>query len=330
MGELHLEIARDRLVNDLKAKATMGTIEIGYRETILAPSTAVAKIFDGEAAGNKGKAGCAAIAEPLNDGNDHLASPSSIEGSRHVIEQDGNIIVVENPLLDDRGRPISSDGEPLPSHLMLSEIQISLANGALAALSRGPAQSYPVRNVVVTLTLNPDEHIFGGDSTLSALSSAARLATTAALKNAAANGGAVLMEPVMDVTISVDEKSMGNVINDISSSRGGHIVSLDDETSASEVATNHDEEKPPIDVGKIYAPPDPFGSSTANSNEGARQGQNRPRTVRAKIPLKEMVGYLKHLRRMTGGRATFVMSVDRFEKMSGQREKQVLAQLRGG
>jgi elongation factor G len=187
-----------------------------------------------------------------------------------------------------------------------------------------------VRNVIVTLTLNPDEHIFGGGSTLSALSSAARLATIAALKNAAANGGAVLMEPVMDVTISVDENNMGNVINDISSSRGGHIVSLDDETSASEGATNQDEEKPPIDVRKIYAPPDPFGSSTAGSNEGAMQGYNRPRTIRAKVPLKEMVGYLKHLRRMTGGRATFVMSVDRFEKMSGQREKQVLAQLRGG
>jgi elongation factor G len=38
---------------------------------------------------------------------------------------------------------------------------------------------------------------------------------------------------------------------------------------------------------------------------------------------------LKHLRSMTGGRATFVMSVDRFERMSGQREKQVLSQLRG-
>ncbi|KAI5290974.1 Ribosome-releasing factor 2, mitochondrial, partial [Ascosphaera acerosa] len=31
MGELHLEIARDRLIKDLKAKASMGNITIGYR-----------------------------------------------------------------------------------------------------------------------------------------------------------------------------------------------------------------------------------------------------------------------------------------------------------
>jgi elongation factor G len=328
MGELHLEIARDRLVNDMRAKATMGNIEIGYRETILIPSIAMTKIFDGEAGGNKGKAGCSAIVEPLEVENQSLASILSKEGTPHVLEQDGNIIVVETPSLDHRGRPIPPDEQPLPSHLTLSEVQASLVNGALAALSRGPAQSYPVRNVILTLTLHPEEHIFGGDSTLSALSSAARFATIAALKDAAGKGGSVLMEPVMDVTISVDENSMGNVINDISSSRGGHIVSLDDDNSASG-SSSDSEEKSPIDVRKIYAPPDPFGSTGAGTTEAAMEGNNRPRTIRAKVPLKEMVGYLKHLRSMTGGRATFVMSVDRFEKMSGQREKQVLSQLRG-
>lgn len=57
---------------------------------------------------------------------------------------------------------------------------------------------------------------------------------------------------------------------------------------------------------------------------------NPQRTVKAKVPLREMVGYLKHLRSMTGGRGTFVMSVDRFVKMSGQREKAVITELRGG
>lgn len=333
MGELHLEIARDRLVSDMRAKATMGAIEIGYRETILAPSIAMTNIFDGEAGGSKGKAGCAASVEPLelkNDeiGNESLVSELSRDGARHVLQQDGNIIVVETPSWDTRGRPISSDEKPLPSHLTLSEVQASLANGALAALSRGPAQSYPVRNVILTLSLHPEEHLFGGDSTLSALSSAARLATIAALRNAADRGGSVLMEPVMDVTISVDEHSMGNVINDISSSRGGHIVSLDDDISDSG-GSSDGEGNAPLDVRKIYAPPDPFGSTSIGSMEGAMDVKNRPRTIRAKVPLKEMVGYLKHLRSMTSGRATFVMSVDRFEKMSGQREKQVLSQLRG-
>ena len=62
MGELHLEIARDRLINDLKAKASMGPIEIGYRETVLGQSDAVTKIFDKEIVGRKSKAGCTATA----------------------------------------------------------------------------------------------------------------------------------------------------------------------------------------------------------------------------------------------------------------------------
>jgi elongation factor G len=121
---------------------------------------------------------------------------------------------------------------------------------------------------------------------------------------------------------------MGNVINDISSSRGGHIVSLgdgDDEVKASSGA----DASSPIDVRKIYTPPDPFGLADSGNSEGGMEGINRPRMIRAKVPLKEMVGYLKHLRSITGGRGTFTMEVDRFERMSGQREKQALSQLRG-
>ncbi|RAL62118.1 hypothetical protein DID88_002604 [Monilinia fructigena] len=46
MGELHLEIAKDRLVNDFKAKATMGNIEIGYRECVLSSTSPQRYIFD--------------------------------------------------------------------------------------------------------------------------------------------------------------------------------------------------------------------------------------------------------------------------------------------
>lgn len=328
MGELHLEIARDRLVNDLKAKATMGEIEIGYRETILTTSDATTKTFDGEMTGNKGKAGCTALVEPLIStdlGSNHGLNKSD---NAYTLEQDGNIVTVIAPTLDRRGRPYSSDDPGLPANLTLSEIQRAYLNGAFAAYSRGPSHSYPVRNTNLTLTIDPGEHIFGTESSLSALSSAARLATIAALKDAAAKGGSVLMEPVMHVTISVDENSMGNVINDISSSRGGHIVSLDDEKSEQEDPAEG-EDRPAIDVTKIYAPPDPFGSTGTGSNDDEREATNRPRTINAKVPLKEMVGYLKHLRSITGGRGTFVMSVDRFERMSGQREKQVLQKHRG-
>ena len=121
------------------------------------------------------------------------------------------------------------------------------------------------------------------------------------------------MEPVMIVTISVDEDSVGSVVHDISSARGGSVVSL-----------GSDEELPQsfIDVRKIYSPPDPFAGGGSSSDIGTATG-NSMRQVVARVPLKEMVGYLKHLR------GTFTMVVDRFEKMSAQRQQAVLKEMRG-
>ncbi|OAX84083.1 ribosome-releasing factor 2, mitochondrial [Emergomyces africanus] len=328
MGELHLEIARDRLVNDFKAKASMGQIEIGYRECISGISSAITKVFDKEIAGRKGKAGCTALVAPFNpdeyNGED-VESPESL-----VLDEnrDGNRITILTPGLISNThsykKPKISE-DLLPNQLNLSVIKTSLYNGCLAALARGPKNSFPLHNTHVTITFDINTDLFGTETTPSALSAAARLATQSALKEVASTS--VLMEPVMHVTISVPEASMGAVVHDISSSRGGHILSLDDdrEASSSSTTTNTDD-LPPIDVSKIYAPPDQFGaSSIAASNNSL----NQMRTITAKVPLKEMVGYLKHLRSLTGGRGTFVMSVDRFEKMGSQREKAVLTGLRG-
>ena len=319
MGELHLEIARDRLVQDLKANATMGKIAIGYRETLTRASSANTKIFDSSARGDaKGKAGCTTTVEPLSIGTD---AGYEYENA-FQLEQDGNVVVVEAPTLDKRGRPLNDDSVSLPGHLMMSEVQSAYINGALAALARGPSHSFQVRGIKVVLSFDPAKHCFGGDTSYASLTSAARLATIAAMKDVSSAGGSALMEPVMNVDISADDDSIGSVIQDISSTRGGQIVSLGDneEAEAEQAATRQ------IDVTKIYAPKDPFEFGTSVED----QHINKPRTIKAKVPLKEMVGYLKHLRSMTGGRGTFTMSVDRFERMSGQREKALIAELRGG
>lgn len=322
MGELHLEIARDRLVGDLKANARMGPITIGYRETITTESSPVQKIFDNDRSGSKGKAGCTAAVSPLEDAQDTEDRSDDV----FVREHDGNVIVVEAPSLDRKGRPLSNDTTSLPGHITLSEVQAAFVNGALAALSRGPSYSYPMRGVRVLLTLDPSNHIFGSETTIAALSSAARLATIAAFRDSIAKGKPALLEPVMNVDISVDDASLGKVVQDISSSRGGHIVSLgDDEAKKAEGDGPNT-----VDVKRIYAPKDPFETASSTAGIGDLQTVNIHRTVTAKVPLKEMVGYLKHLRSMTGGRGTFVMSVDRFEKVTGVREKALIQELRGG
>jgi len=145
----------------------------------------------------------------------------------------------------------------------------------------------------------------------------------------------------MLATISVDENSLGSVIHDLNSARGGQIISLDDDDDDDDDSSPSDSSTSPtssetmneiqtIDPRRIYTPPDPFGSTgTSVDGDANSSSPNGSRQIKARVPLKEMVGYLKHLRSLTGGRGTFVMSVDRFERMSAQRMKVVVAEMRG-
>jgi elongation factor G len=49
--------------------------------------------------------------------------------------------------------------------------------------------------------------------------------------------------------------------------------------------------------------------------------------ITARVPLREMVGYLTKLRALTGGRGTFVMQVEGFERVVGSRLRAVLGEM---
>ena len=325
MGDFHLEIAGDRLVNDLKARASIGPIEIAYRETILQPSPSDIYAFDREQGGKQGRASCIAQVSPLTSD-----TPPDIPSEHDITNlEDGNrITILLKPTISSDS---SWDTECLPPHLTLQTLHSSLRNGALAALSRGINYAYPMHATHVTLTFDSVTHLFGTETTPAALSSAARLATKAALKATALEHGSALMELVMNVTVTLDETSLGAVVNDLSSSRGGHVVSLNEGNGTDGVVDIRGDVFQPtikLDVNKVYVPPDPFGGGGVAERQEQDDG-NRQRSITARVPLKEMVGYLKHLRSLTGGRGTFIMSPDRFERVVGQREKVLLRELRG-
>ena len=312
MGELHLEIARDRLVSDLKAKARISSIEIGYREALTNATEEVEEIFDREVAGKSSKAGCSISAEPQLEGDSDTAT--SNDGTPHIVSlPDNNTLVISLPGLDPSN---------LPSSLPLPTLLRSLQTGVSAALARGPNHGYPLHSTTVHLTFDPTIHLFP-NTTPAALSSAARSALLKATRASAKKSETVLMEPVMLVTIAVDEDSMGSVVHDISSARGGNVLSLSSSTDDHDSANTST--SAPIDISKIYTPPDPFGSTSSAGITGG----SAMRQIVARVPLKEMVGYLKHLRSLTKGRGTFTMVVDRFERMSGQRQRVVLGEMTG-
>lgn len=321
MGDFHLEIARDRLINDLKAKANMGKIEIAYRESILRPSPSETYLFEREAAGRSGKAGCVATVKPLLD--EPAASAEIMDEFSYSSMDDGNRITITVRGAENTNIGLEPWSGNLPGHLSAPVIHNALKNGVLGALGRGINHGFPLTNTHVSITIDPRTQVFGNETNSAALSSAARSATKAALVKAALEGGSALMELVMNVTISVDEASFGAVMNDISSARGGHIMSMDEGD-----ATESSENEPAIDTSRVYAPPDAFVVSLTEDSADESTG-SRQRTIVAKVPLEQMVGYLKHLKSLSGGRGTFVMSADKFERVVGQREKELKKKLRG-
>lgn len=305
MGELHLEIARDRLINDLKAKASMGSVEISYRECVTSISPETQANFDREVAGKKGRASCRASIGPSND------IASTTENSNTIVSGENSVTI----------EILSSATKTDPNNLLhldlpINIIQTALSNGAMAALARGPRRSFSLYNTHVVIRYDLDTDFYGKETFPAALSSAAKLAVQAALKESFINNQIAIMEPVMNVLISCDEASLGAVIHDLSAARDGQIISL----SNHEDHDNTNSFLPKIDLQKVYIPKDPF--TIAESEYDATTPSQR-RQVRANVPLREMVGYLKHLRSLTAGRGTFIMNFDKYEKLKESKENSI-------
>jgi elongation factor G len=325
MGDLHLEIARDRLLNDFKAKARIGNIEIGYRETITTSTAPFTFTLEKLIAGKQAKAVITACVEAVDDsiiipGSQVTEVQDSGPYETSYKLPDNNTLHISHPSLSRHDS--STHKSSIPTHLSLPGILSSIHSGASASLARGPFNGFPVANTRVSIILDTQAHFFP-ETTPTAISMAARSAVSASLRKATEDAPAVLMEPVMNVTIFVNEGSMGAVMQDLSSSRGGQVISLDG--SESSTTSAHGDDMLRIDPNLIYTPPDPFASGTGDMGNGLADSQ---RQIVARVPLKEMVGYLNQLRALTGGRGTFVMSVDGFERMGTQRQKEVLDALR--
>jgi elongation factor G len=89
----------------------------------------------------------------------------------------------------------------------------AVQKGVLEAMSHGPIAGYPVKGVRVRL-------FDGSYHTVDSSEQAFKTAGSIAMKQAMESAGAVLLEPIMLVTLSVPEESVGDVIGDLNSRRG--------------------------------------------------------------------------------------------------------------
>jgi elongation factor G len=89
----------------------------------------------------------------------------------------------------------------------------AVEKGVVDAMQAGAVAGYPVKDVKVT--------VFDGSyHTVDSSEMAFRVAAAMAMRDALADAGSVLLEPIMMVTLSVPEDAVGDVIGDLNSRRG--------------------------------------------------------------------------------------------------------------
>src|SRR5438105_5247485 len=80
MGELHLEIIRDRMFREFKVEANAGKPQIAYRETITAPAHGVGKLI--KQSGGRGQYGHVEVdVRPAERGKGHTTENKIVGGT---------------------------------------------------------------------------------------------------------------------------------------------------------------------------------------------------------------------------------------------------------
>ncbi|MEM1072238.1 MAG: elongation factor G, partial [Planctomycetota bacterium] len=210
MGELHLEIIKNRLVRDMKIGVEVGKPRVSYREAIKGEATKIEGKFKKQTGGRGQFGHCVINLRPM--------TPEQAE--EEGLKFDDNI-AFKNAIV----------GGKIPK-----EFIPSVEAGIRETAKSGVSASYPLINICAELT---DGSYHEVDSSQVAFEQAGRLA----LREAVTKAGSVLLEPIMKVVIITPEDYLGNVTGDLSSRRGmisdtedrGHVKAITAEVPLSEM-----------------------------------------------------------------------------------------------
>ena len=180
LSQVHVEVIVDRLRARFGVEVTLKPPRVPYQETIRRSASAHGR--HKKQTGGRGQFGdCHIQIEPLEGEGSDSAGFEFVDAIKGGVIPSGFIPAVEKGVLD--------------------------------AMQTGIVAGYPVRGVRVTL-------YDGSYHTVDSSEMAFRLAASAAMHEALAQAGSVLLEPIMLVTVSVPEDSVGDVIGDLNSRRG--------------------------------------------------------------------------------------------------------------
>ncbi|NEC66693.1 elongation factor G [Streptomyces sp. SID9727] len=182
MGELHLEVAAEKIRRDHGLDVRVGRPQVAHRETLA-----------------RGVSGLV---------------------YRHV-KQDGgagqfaHVVIDVEPLAAEEGEDAAefAFGSAVVGGRVPQEYVRAVEAGCRDALAEGPLGGHPVTGVRVTLT---DGATHPKDSSEMAFRTAGRFALREALRASAM----VLLEPVVEVTVTVPGDAVGGVLGDLAARRG--------------------------------------------------------------------------------------------------------------
>ncbi|MCX5689615.1 MAG: elongation factor G [Planctomycetota bacterium] len=187
MGELHLEIIKNKLVRDMKINVNVGKPKVSYREAIQRKVEDVRGLFRKQSGGRGQFGDCVITLEPF----------TAEQAAEEELDFTDNI-AFENDVV----------GGAIPKEFIPS-IEYGVRQTAVTGVKFG----YPLINIKVTLTYGSYHDV---DSSQIAFEQAGRLA----LMEACERANPVLLEPIMKVVVTVPNDYLGNVTGDMMSRRG--------------------------------------------------------------------------------------------------------------
>jgi elongation factor G len=179
MGELHLEILKNRMTRDYHLKVHVGRPRVSYRETI---KRAVKRI-EGTCIRQTGGAGLYA-----------------------------KLTIDLEPERQPKGAPVLHFVNKLKGGVIPSEFLPAIEAGLREEAKSGGRTGYPLVDLKVTLTDGAYHDVDSNDL-------AYRFAASDALRRAVLEAGPVLLEPIMRLEVVTPEDYLGNITADLSSRR---------------------------------------------------------------------------------------------------------------
>ncbi len=179
MGELHLEILKNRMIRDYNLKVHVGRPRVSYRETI---KHAVKRV-QGTCIRQTGGSGLYA-----------------------------KVTIDLEPETQPKGAPVLSFVNKLKGGVIPSEFLPAIEAGLREEAKSGGRTGFPLVDLKVTL-VDGDTHDVDSNEL------AFRFAASDALRKAVHEAGSVLLEPIMKLEVVTPEDYLGNITADLSSRR---------------------------------------------------------------------------------------------------------------